>query len=65
VVGIFGADSAAWTEAVHLSRPCLLNLGPLISHGFAPGEYQKALDTLISRQPGRLNVVLLHEGDEK
>jgi L-iditol 2-dehydrogenase len=60
VFGIFGAN-AAWTYAVHLFGSGLLNLAPLISHRFALGEYQKALETLVSCQLKTLKVLLLHE----
>lgn len=61
VFGIFGASSAAWTYAVQLFAAGLLNLAPLITHRFALTDYQKALDTLVDRQPGTLKVLLLHD----
>ncbi len=65
VFGIFGANAAAWTYAVQIFSAGLLQLAPLISHRFPLGEYQAALDTLVSRQPGTLKVLLVHEGVQK
>jgi 2-desacetyl-2-hydroxyethyl bacteriochlorophyllide A dehydrogenase len=65
VFGIFGANAAAWTYAVQIFSTGLLQLAPLISHRFPLGEYQAALDTLVSRQPGTLKVLLVHEGVQK
>lgn len=60
VFGIFGASSAAWTYTVQIFASGLLNLVPLITHRFALADYQRALDTLVDRQPGTLKVLLLH-----
>ena len=65
VQGIFGASSAAWTYTVQIFRAGLLNLAPLITHRFALGEYQAALDTLISRQAKMLKVLVVHDGDQE
>src|SRR6266581_2489273 len=50
VLGIFGANSAAWTYAVQIFHSGLLNLAPLITHRFALTDYQAALDTVVGRQ---------------
>ena len=65
VLGIFGASSAAWTYAVQIFRAGLLNLAPLVTHRFTLGEYQTALDTLISRQAQMLKVLIVHDGDQE
>lgn len=65
VFGIFGANAAAWTYAVRIFSAGLLQLAPLITHRFALNEYQTALDTLVSRQPGTLKVLLVHKEEEK
>lgn len=61
VFGIFGASSAAWTYAVQMFSSGLLNLGPLISHRFALNAFPEALETITSRQPGTLKVLLVHD----
>lgn len=61
VLGIFGANSAAWTYAVQLFRAGLLHLAPLITHRFAMNEYQAALDTIVNRRSKTLKVLLIHE----
>ncbi len=58
VLGILGANSAAWSYAVHLYQSGLLKLSPLISHHFVLSEYQDAFDTLIGRQGKTLQVVI-------
>jgi 2-desacetyl-2-hydroxyethyl bacteriochlorophyllide A dehydrogenase len=63
VLGIFGANSAAWTYAVQIFHSGLLNLAPLITHRFALTDYQAALDTVVGRQSKTLKVLLLHDWD--
>jgi len=58
--GIFGANTVAWTYAVHLYRSGLLHLAPLISHRFTLDEYQDAFDTLVGQQGKILKVVITH-----
>ncbi|MDQ3856802.1 MAG: alcohol dehydrogenase catalytic domain-containing protein [Chloroflexota bacterium] len=62
VLGTFGANSAAWTYAVRLFSAGLLELGPLVTHRYALPQFQDALDTLVSKQPGTLKVLVTHEG---
>ncbi len=61
VFGSFGANSVAWTYAVQLFSMGLLELEPLITHRYRLESYQKALDTLLSRQPGALKVLVTHD----
>lgn len=61
VFGIFGANSASWTYAVRIFSSGLLDLAPLITHRFALGNYQAALDTIIDRQSKTLKVLLCHD----
>jgi L-iditol 2-dehydrogenase len=65
VLGIFGANSAAWTYAVQIFRSGLLNLAPLITHRFALTDYRAALDTVVGRQSKTLKVLLIHDWDGK
>lgn len=66
VLGIFGANSAAWSYAVQIFRAGLLNLAALITHRFALADYRVALDTLVGRQPKTLKVLLVHDwADER
>jgi len=65
VLGIFGANSAAWTYAVQIFRSGLLNLAPLITHRFALTEYQAALDTVIDRQSKTMKVLMIHKWDSE
>jgi threonine dehydrogenase-like Zn-dependent dehydrogenase len=58
VLGIFGANAAAWNYVLHLYRAGMLNLSPLISASFPLDEYQDALDTLTSRQGQMLRLVV-------
>lgn len=61
VLGTFGANSAAWTHAVQLFSAGLLDLEPLITQRYGLHDYQAALDTLVSKQPGTLKVLVTHE----
>src|SRR3989442_8067584 len=64
-LGIFGANSAAWTYAVQLFSSSLLNLASLITHRFALTDYKVALDTIIGRQSKTLKVLLVHDWDSE
>ncbi len=64
-LGIFGANSAAWTYAVQLFSSSLLNLDSLITHRFALTDYKVALDTIIGRQSKTLKVLLVHDWDSE
>jgi acyl-CoA reductase-like NAD-dependent aldehyde dehydrogenase len=62
VLGIFGANTSAWTYAVDLFRAGLLHLAPLISHRFPADKYEAALETVATRVPGTLKVLVTHNG---
>ncbi|MBX6754753.1 MAG: alcohol dehydrogenase catalytic domain-containing protein [Thermorudis peleae] len=62
VVGTFGASTVAWEQAVALFSAGLLRLRPLISHRFPLADYATALDTLRTRQPGVIKVLVEHDG---
>jgi 2-desacetyl-2-hydroxyethyl bacteriochlorophyllide A dehydrogenase len=63
VLGVFGANSAAWTYAVQMFSAGSLNLAPLITHRFALTNYRDAFDTVLDRQKKAIKVLLVH--DEK
>src|SRR3989442_3633303 len=65
VLGIFWANSAAWTYAVQIFCSGLLNLAPLITHRFALTDYRAALGRVYGRQSKTLKVLLIHDWDGK
>lgn len=61
MLGVFGANSAAWEYAVQLFRNGFLQLSLLISDSFALEDFQYALKALVLRQRGSLKVIISHE----
>ncbi|GCF08891.1 zinc-dependent alcohol dehydrogenase [Dictyobacter arantiisoli] len=58
---VFGANSAAWSEAVQLFSNGSLQLAPLISHRFSLDDFQDALDTITLRKNRATKVVIVHK----
>ncbi len=59
VQGVFGASGAAWRWVVSLFAAGALDLGPLVSHRFGLGEFERAFATLRDRESGALKVQLV------
>jgi threonine dehydrogenase-like Zn-dependent dehydrogenase len=57
--GIFGASSSSWNWMVDLFGRGEVDFGPLITHRFRLGEYQKAFQALQEKRGDVLKVVLI------